>query len=168
MTGVQTCALPIYSAEGATDFWVHANVVRVSAGADCPGGRASYSVSLDGIRPPGGLALVEEGAPARGAEPLQLTGYTDTYGDGWVGIRQFNKGNGWGGIQPVVGPVMSGGLRFAYLDEAGVPTTDPAHVASVALTVVGRSTTRVKTSTGMIDHLRDSVVTTVAFRGREE
>jgi hypothetical protein len=156
------------SAARATDFWAHANVVGVTSGTDCPSGQPSYSVILDGIRPSGALGLVRVGAPARGYELVQLTSYRDSYGDWWFGMRQFNKGSGWGRIQPILGPVVRGGLRFAYLNGAGARTAEPSDVASIAMTVVGRSSRPVRAVTGEIEYLRDTLLTSVALRGRDE
>jgi hypothetical protein len=156
------------SAARATDFWAHANVVGVTSGTDCPSGQPSYSVILDGIRPSGARGLVRVGAPARGYELVQLTSYRESYGDWWFGRRQFNKGSGWGRIQPILGPVVRGGLRFAYLNGAGARTAEPSDVASIAMTVVGRSSRPVRAVTGEIEYLRDTLLTSVALRGRDE
>lgn len=156
------------SSARTTDFWVHSNVVGVTPGTDCPSGQPSYSVALAGIRPSGALRSVRVGAPVRGFELAQLTSYRDSYGDWWLGMRQFNKGSGWGRIQPVLGPLMRGGLRFAYVNALGAPTAEPSDVARIAMTVVGRSVRPVRAPNREIAYLSDTLVTSVALRGRHQ
>lgn len=150
------------------DFWVHANVVSVRSSSDCLSGQAGLSVTLDGISPDGALGAVRVGAPARGVELVQLTTYRDRYHDWWIGMRQLNKASGWGRIQPILGPVAIGGFRFTYFDRSGGQTLEPTDVARIAVAVVGRSTSRVRTWTGEIQHLHDTLVTSVALRGLDD
>lgn len=156
------------TADRSTDFWVHADIVSVKSSTECPSGEAGLSVTLGGIRPRGGLGVVRVGAPARGVELVQLTTYRDRHHDWWIGMRQLNKASGWGRIQPVLGPVATGGLRFSYFDDSGARTNEPTHVARIGMTVVGRSAGRVRKWTGEIEHLRDTLLMGVALRGRTE
>jgi hypothetical protein len=147
------------------DLWIHANVAAVTEANACPSSIPSVALTVENVYPGGGLAAVRTGAPVRGFELVQLTTYRDTYGDWWLGLRQFNKSSGWSGIQPLLGPVAAGGLQFAFYDADGSRTTDRSAVARIGMEIVGRSSRRVRTSAGRIDYLVDSLATQVALRG---
>lgn len=144
------------------DRWVHANVVSVTPANNCPGGAPSYDVTLT----PGvlGTDTVLRGSPVRGFEIQEVRRYPDASGNTWLGARRYHKTDGWGGLQPVVGPLTAGGLRMTYFDSAGAVAATPGLVALIQIMVVGRTTQPVQTSTGTIDYLLDTLVTSVALR----
>jgi prepilin-type N-terminal cleavage/methylation domain-containing protein len=146
------------------NFWVHANVSgTVALGTACPMGAPSMTVTLDNVYPVGGLGAVEQGAPVRSFELVQLFTYPDVNGDSWLGARTFSKSGGWGVVQPVLGPVASGGLQFAYFDDTGAATTTPGEVARVGIQVIGRTRDPVHAS-GMIQYVVDTLTTQAALR----
>jgi hypothetical protein len=68
-----------------------------------------------------------------------------------------------GFVQPVLGPVASGGLQFAYFDDTGAATTTPGEVARVGIQVIGRTRDPVHAS-GMIQYVVDTLTTQAALR----
>jgi prepilin-type N-terminal cleavage/methylation domain-containing protein len=144
------------------DVWLHVNVTQVSTGNNCPGGQPSLRVSVNpSIQ---GTDSVLAGYPVRGFEVVDVRRYVDASGVVWLGARRLSQSSGWSGIQPVVGPLQTGGFRLAYFDRAGVVTADPLQVARIAITVIGRTAEPVRLSTGSIGYLADSLITQVALR----
>ncbi len=162
-------SLMVYAEAGGTigdDYWLHASLRgSPTAGNACPGSAPSWELLIDGIRPALGLADVRPGAPVRGVEAVQITSYPDARGDWWLGLRQHNKSTGWTRIQPLVGPVHRAGVTFRYLDRDGAAALDTQAAARVSVSVVGRSARMVRTWTGGLGYLRDTVRTAVALRG---
>ncbi len=147
------------------DYWVHANVSgTVATGTACPMSAPSLTVTLDNVYPVGSLAGVEEGAPLRSFEVVQLFTYPDLAGAFWMGSRVFGKSGGWGDVQPVLGPIANGGLRFTYFDANGVATTNRSAVARVGIQVIGRTNEPVKSTFGDIRYVVDTLTTHVALR----
>lgn len=153
------------SATRADDFWVHANLAQpVTVGNACPAGVPSLTAIVNNVTPIGALQSVWVGAPVRGFELTQMTSYRDTYGDRWMGLRQFTKASGWGQIQPVLGPLMQGGLRFAFYDSTLSPTSDPRTVSLIQVTLIGRSQRPVRSGRGSVAHVADTLTTAIALR----
>lgn len=77
--------------------------------------------------------------PVRVFEVMEARLYS-SLGAWWFGARSVSAGEV---IQPLAGPLSSGGLRFAYLDSAMQPVGSPALVRSISVvvrgSVVGRS-----------------------------
>jgi hypothetical protein len=115
---------------------------------------------------PGVLATdtVLRGSPIRGFEVQEIRKYPDASGNLWLGARRYHKVTGWGGLQPVVGPLAGPGLVLAYFDSTGAVTANRTLVALVSVTVIGRTSQMVATSAGKIDYLVDTLVTNVALR----
>ncbi len=147
------------------NYWLHANVTAaVATGTACPGGAASVTVALGNVTPAGGLADIAPGAPLRSFEVVEMLVYTDVMSDGWLGRRQYVKGSGWESIEPILGPMAPTGLRFVYYDAAGAVTANRAEVARVGMQVVGRTHEVVRTSSGTMDYVVDSLTTHAALR----
>lgn len=147
------------------NFWVHANVTTPPVGGNfCPGATASLTVTLDQVWPVGGLGGVGLGAPLRSFEMVELFTYPDVAGDLWLGTRLFTKGSGWGSVQPILGPVAQGGLRFAYFDSTGAVTATRADIARVGIQVIGRTRDVVRSTDGNIRYVLDTLTTQVALR----
>ena len=149
------------------NFWVHANVSAVSFGALCPGSQPSVTLTLSDVYPIGGLGKATAGTPVRGYEMLQVLTYQDARGDAWLGVRQYVKGAGWATAQPLLGPLAGRGVRFTYLDTAGVATTQPGRVARIGIMVPGMTLESVR-SAGRLQRIVDSLSTTVAVRNNLE
>ena len=151
------------------DRWYHADVTSAAVPvADCdgaPGVRLSYTLSP--VYGRSSLVTgdsVLQGSPVRAFEVVRITRYRDAAGVAWMGMQRRNKHSGWTIVQPVVGPLEPDGLAFAYYAADGAVTADPAQVASIGITVVGRTSQVVRLSAGRMGYLVDTLVTRVALR----
>ncbi len=115
------------------DRWIHADIREIIPGPICPDGRPGVTVRLAGV-PRRNLERVGIGAPVRGAALWEMKGYRAANGQWWVGMRRYRKSTRrWPSIQPVLGPIAPGGLRFGYYDAGGVPTQVASRIASMVL-----------------------------------
>jgi prepilin-type N-terminal cleavage/methylation domain-containing protein len=115
--------------------WVSGDLLSVSRGRHCPGGRESLTLEVGGI-PAGTGAAVEKGSPVRGVSVWEMRGYPDRRGRWWLGMRRFPKGAGRPqAIQPVLGPLAPDGVEFRYYDRLGIPVSDPQHVDIIEVTI---------------------------------
>jgi prepilin-type N-terminal cleavage/methylation domain-containing protein len=151
------------------DHWYHADVTSTPAAAtDCNGApsvRVNYS--LNGTYGRSSLVTADsvlQGSPVWAFEVVRITRYLDTAGATWMGMQRYNKTSGWSTLQPVVGPLQAGGLKFTYYAADGTVTANRALVASVGITVIGRTSQMVHVGTGSMGYLVDSLVTQVALR----
>ncbi len=142
------------------DGWVHANVVSVNDGTDCPNNGDSFRVRLEGITQ-AALGGVESGAPVRGFEVVELSLYPDMAGDTWLGLE-----NGASNVvQPIVGPLSAQGLRLEYYDDAGNTAATAADVARITIAVESRGTELVQgTAAPGPEFLLQDLLTQVAVR----
>ncbi len=115
------------------NHWAHADLVSVRASDACPGRGPGYELTVRGVRPPDALAHLGQGAPVAAVELAQLRSYRDRHGDWWLGSRRMRKSGGWSGTQPVLGPLVPGGIRFTYYDRAGAETAVPTAVARIGI-----------------------------------
>jgi prepilin-type N-terminal cleavage/methylation domain-containing protein len=147
------------------DDWALARPTIVNAGVNCPDGRPGVAVTVSFANLGGGglanaAGAILNGAPVRGFETVTYQLYavgTDWY----IGMKA-----GSNSLQPLVGPVLSNGLRFAYYDSTGVVTTDSSRVARIDITVRGQTAQLVRTggTSGALARAVDSVTTSVALR----
>jgi hypothetical protein len=115
------------------DRWIHADIREIIPGPTCPDGRPGVTVRLAGV-PRRHLERVGTGAPVRGAALWEMKGYRAANGQWWVGMRRYRKSTRrWPSIQPVLGPIATGGLRFEYYDAGGVPTQVASRIVSMVL-----------------------------------
>ncbi len=122
-------------ATGDDDRWIHADLREITPGSSCPDGTAGVTARLAGAAPRD-LQAVGAGAPVRGAAVWEMKGYRDSRGEWWVGMRRYRKSDHrWPVIQPVLGPIASGGLVFLYLGADGLPTDAPDRATTVDLAV---------------------------------
>jgi prepilin-type N-terminal cleavage/methylation domain-containing protein len=117
------------------DRWIHADLREISPGSSCPDGARGVTARLAGAARRS-LEAVGVGAPVRGAAVWEMKGYRDSRGEWWVGMRRYHKADGrWPVIQPVLGPIASGGLVLMYRGPGGLPTDAPDRAATVDLAV---------------------------------
>jgi prepilin-type N-terminal cleavage/methylation domain-containing protein len=116
----------------ADDVWDILPVGGPPATGVCPDGGAAFvvptSLSAAAI---GGVAL---DAPIRTFEVMQTRLY-QSGGQYWLGSRSLSGGESQ--VQPILGPLAPDGILFRYLDSGGVPTSLPAQVRLISLTVRG-------------------------------
>jgi prepilin-type N-terminal cleavage/methylation domain-containing protein len=134
----------------------------------CPDTKPGITVTVNfrniGAAPllPNTAGAILNGAPVRGFETVtyqvyQPVGDTSYY----IGLQM-----GANARQPVIGPVLSNGLQFAYYDSTGVVTADRFRVARIDITVRGKTAQPIRTGTGSatLTNAVDSVTTSVALR----
>lgn len=126
-------------ATDADDAWIHFGIVSGGSGS-CPGGPAGivFRVAAPAALDPAVLARVSPGSPARLAEVMQMR-YYGSGGKSWFGMRSVSTGEA---ITPVAGPLADSsarvrGLTLDYRDAADAPTSDPAAVRAVEITLIG-------------------------------
>jgi prepilin-type N-terminal cleavage/methylation domain-containing protein len=104
------------------------------------------------------------GAPLRGFETVtyqlyQPAGDTSYY----IGMQPAG-----GTLQPLIGPVLSNGLSFAYYDSTGAVTGDPKRVARIDFVVRARTAQPLRSETGTgtstLANAVDSLSASVALR----
>jgi prepilin-type N-terminal cleavage/methylation domain-containing protein len=151
------------------DHWYHADVTSTPAAAtDCNGApsvRINYALNATYGR--SGVVAgdsVVRGSPVRAFEVVRVMRYLDASGVSWMGMQRHNKSSGWSTLQPVVGPLQPGGLTFTYYAADGSVTANPALVASIGITVIGRTSQMVRVAAGSMGYLVDTLVTQVALR----
>lgn len=146
------------------DRWIHANVAGSTTGTNCPGATPSIDVVISGASAT--LDSVVAGNPVRSFEVVEMLRYPDGSGNHWIGMRQYGKDDVPGTVQPMVGPLATGGLKFTFFDANGNATDNVTAVARVGIEVVGRTAQPVRTSTGGLDHVVDTLQTHVTLRNR--
>jgi hypothetical protein len=95
--------------------------------------------------------------PVRAYEVVTYRSYRAADGAYYIGVRDA------GGLQPIVGPLVPGGLLFSYVDTAGAPTAIARAIAVIRLRVRMQSAEPV-TRRGMTTLLGDSLIGWVTLR----
>ncbi|MBI4500277.1 MAG: prepilin-type N-terminal cleavage/methylation domain-containing protein [Gemmatimonadetes bacterium] len=148
----------------ADDAWLHVNATASANGAACTGGTPSVTVTLSGVTA-AQLAGVLSGAPVKGYMVVQVLRYQDASGNYWIGSTTQNKTNlTWSSIEPIVGPITSTGLSFAYYDVNGAVTAVAANVARVHISVTGQTQERVRGSGGSLQYATSTLSSQIALR----
>ena len=114
------------------DEWVVLPVTGTAGTGTCPDGRAAVVVPT--AIPAGALGAVVLDAPVRSFEVVQLRLY-QSGGQYWLGSQSLSGGEAQ--VQPLLGPLAPDGLRLRFVDAGGLPTTAPAEVRLIGLTVRG-------------------------------
>ncbi|MGE0354483.1 MAG: hypothetical protein AB7Q69_14790 [Gemmatimonadales bacterium] len=101
------------------DRWVALPILG-TAPASCGGASALFvATALDTSQVP--LSAVPLPAPVRVFEIMEIRSYLSS-GDWWLGARSVSAGEA---VQPVLGPLETGGLTLRYLDSVGAVTPAP-------------------------------------------
>ena len=104
------------------DTWLPAELKIVTNPSACADGTPGYQLT---VKPTwlGGTfnvaGAVTNGSPVRGYHVVTYQLYQASDGKWYVGQQDNNAG---GTLQPLIGPVASNGLQFAYFDAAGAFT----------------------------------------------
>jgi prepilin-type N-terminal cleavage/methylation domain-containing protein len=137
------------------DVWLSGSLSGVDTTEGCPGGMPGQRLTLSALPPLLSSNDIRVGAPVRAFAHFEY-GLMQRGSDWYMGRR-----TGSGDAEPLVGPVRAGtGVRFAYLNEAGAPTTNPVQVRSIR--VVIESASDVRDSRGQL--VTDSLVTMIYTR----
>ena len=146
----------------ADDRWALGVPIAAPNGQNCIDGQNGQRLLLN-INLAGGPNVngaIPMGAPVRGYERVTYQLYQPAGDTSWyVGFRPAG-----GTMQPLIGPVLSNGLNFAYFDSLGAVTALPARVARIDITVRARTANRVRMGDAPLRAMVDSVVTSVALR----
>ena len=146
------------------DNWVLARPTGVVAGT-CPGLPVTaglvVTMNLNLGALPNVAGAITTGSPVRGFEVVAYGLYQPVGDSLWyVGLRPAGAT-----LQPIIGPVLPGGLTLAYYDSTGTVTAIPTRVARVDITVRGRTVQKVQNAAGAGKSVSvDSVLTSVALR----
>ena len=141
----------------ADDEWVQAPVLGSVSASTCPDGAAALAIGTSGLV----VADYQVPGPVRTFELMQLA-ITTSGGRQYVGAQSLSGG---GGMQPVIGPITSGGLQFVYRDSAGAITTVPSAVRTIDLTVYSETSRPVTTLGGGVGALlSDSLALRILLR----
>ncbi len=145
------------------DIWLNGGLVSSAAGVCPDDGSAGTTLRIVISAGSGGngaaAAGMTLGAPVRGFQVEEISLYQEGT-DYWLGRRTANRAGVWEVVRPLVGPLMANGLAFSYFDINGAPPALTTQIASVGVTVRGRSARQV-TGRGF---LQDSIVTRVTLR----
>jgi prepilin-type N-terminal cleavage/methylation domain-containing protein len=148
------------------DGWALARVTNTSA-VVCPDTKPGVLVTMNiplGTGPNAALQnftnSIVTGSPVIGFESVTYGLYSGG-GDWYVGLSTAG-----GTQQPLIGPVLSNGLSFAYYDSTGTVTANRARVARVDITVRAETNQLVRATAGASTLARvvDSVMTSAALR----
>lgn len=146
---------------GTDDKWLYGGLQSSVAGVcdDLSAGTTLRVVISAGGNNQTAEDFVKLGAPVRGfqIEELSLYQQGDEY---WLGRRTANRAGVWEVVRPLVGPLMDDGLAFSYFDVNGALPALTTQIASIGVTVRGRSARQVSGR----GFLEDSIVTRVTLR----
>ena len=145
------------------DGWVIGRITNIANGtcAEIPPPAAwvlTTSLTFSGVQI-SQTGRIQSGSPVRGFEPVTYSLYQSTDGRWYVGHQQ-----GAGATQPLVGPLLSNGLAFAYYDSTGAATAVPARVALIQITLRAETTNPIRQADGTLARAVDSVTTWVSLR----
>jgi prepilin-type N-terminal cleavage/methylation domain-containing protein len=142
----------------ADDQWVQHPILGPASNSTCPDGAAALAINIGG-----GLVVADYQVPGpvRTFELMRLA-ITTSGGRQYLGAQSLSGG---GGMEPVIGPITSGGLQFVYRDQAGTVTNVPSAVRTIDLTVRSESSRPVTTLGGGVGALlSDSLALRVLLR----
>lgn len=140
------------------DSWIAVPITAVNNASSCGASAARALSTTIGIA----LGNIVLNAPVEIYEVMQVAQVTNG-GRNWLGARSVSAG---GALQPVVGPLATNGLSFAYFDSLGNTTATAAQVRSIRVTLRGVSEDAVRQAgtASTVQNLQDSVVFQVAVR----
>lgn len=150
------------------DDWALAAPTLVAHNFPCPDSKPGISVTVNFRNlgtGPGQLVdtagAIPNGAPVRGFETVTYQLYNPRDTTWFIGMKSGNNN-----IQPLIGPVLSNGLTFAYYDSTGAVTAVRTRVARIDFTVRGKTAQPIRTAAGAatLTNAVDSVSTSVALR----
>jgi prepilin-type N-terminal cleavage/methylation domain-containing protein len=150
----------------ADDVWLVAGISDTATLA-CPDASAGLRLTLLVSAASGGNAAATagftQGSPIRGFQHEEVSLYSNA-GSQWFGHRTMDAAGTWTTTEALVGPLMTGGLSFAYYDTLSAVTATLTNIASVGVTVRSVSTEAGLTSAGVVSTLSDSLISRIALR----
>ena len=141
----------------ADDQWVQLPILGSVSTTTCPDGAPALALGTALLV----VADYQVPGPVRTFELMRLA-ITTSGGRQYVGAQSLSGG---GLMEPVIGPITSGGLQFIYRDQAGAITTTPSAVRTIDLTVRSETSRPVTTLGGGVGALlSDSLALRVLLR----
>jgi prepilin-type N-terminal cleavage/methylation domain-containing protein len=142
------------------DRWIHLPIVGTSAGTCGIDPAITLATQIDTLLYP--LHSFAQLAPVRTYEIMQARLYQSA-GDYWLGSRSVSAREV---IQPVIGPLTSGGLSLAFLDSVSGPAATASSIRSIGLTLRGLTASAIRTRGGYGPASRrtDSLLTRILLR----
>ena len=142
----------------STDDGWKETAISAPAASTCPDGGSAmaYTVAVTADT----VAMVSLDAVARTFETMQLKLYQSN-GRYWLGARSVSGGEA---VQPVLGPLTATGLQLAYLNAAGVATTDSTLVRTIDIKVVGETDNAVSNGSSTQAIKLDSLTARIRLR----
>lgn len=146
---------------GTDDTWLYGGLQSSVAGVcdDLSAGTTLRVVISAGGDNDTAEDFVKLGAPVRGFQIEEISLY-QVGTEYWLGRRTANRAGVWEVVRPLVGPLTDNGLAFSYFDINGAPPALTTQIASIGVTVRGRSARQVSGR----GFLEDSIVTRVTLR----
>lgn len=150
----------------ADDGWVVADPTLIN-NAVCPalGGGQAWQITARlafgaGQVDAGGTLRIPNGSPVRGFVPVRYELYQS--GTRWyIGYDELSDASG---VQPLIGPVTTNGLTFAYYDSTGAVTADRTLVQQVEVRLRAETAQPVHRPSGGLFTPVDSIALRVALR----
>ncbi len=145
------------------DIWLYGGLQSSAAGVCPDDGSVGTTLRVVISAGSGGngaaVAGMTLGAPVRGFQIEEISLYQEG-AEYWLGRRTADRAGTWTDVRPLVGPLTANGLAFSYFDINGAPPALTTDIASVGVTVRGRSANPVSGR----GFLQDSIVTRVTLR----
>jgi prepilin-type N-terminal cleavage/methylation domain-containing protein len=143
------------------DGWTPAKLVSWDK-SKCLDGTPGYIFVINARLQAGQINLkgnISYGSPVLGFESVTYSLYQPAGDTSWyIGYQTAS------GTQPLIGPVLSNGLSFAYYDSTNTVTTNPTKVAIIEVRVRARTVQQVRDANSMLRVPVDSVVMKVSLR----
>ena len=149
----------------ADDAWTAPTQLTALASQNCPDGAPGtrltlLNLTLTPLPVPLVINGLTRGSPVRAFEPITYRLWQGPDLRNYIGLSNAS------GIQPLVGPILTNGLNFAYYDSTGAVTATPSLVSSIGITVRAETVQPVQVSAGSTTRAIavDSITTRVALR----
>ena len=145
------------------DTWLFGGLQSSAAGVCPDDGLAGTTLRVVINAASGGNAAaaagITLGAPVRGFQVEEVSLFLQG-GDYWLGRRTADRVGVWTPVRPLVGPLTADGLAFSYFDVNGGLPALTTQIASIGVTIRGRSASQVSGA----GFRQDSIITRVTLR----
>jgi hypothetical protein len=149
------------STKRADDTWAQGVLTSGPAASTCPTDlKASYlmTMSLKAGTWANTLGSMHSGTPVRAFETITYRNTQASDGNYYLSYRNSS------GLTPLVGPLTSTGLTFAYYDSTGAVTATAANVKRIRIALSYLSAQQVRQANGSLDNIRQSDTLQVTLR----
>ena len=143
------------------DTWALGTVTSAPVSTTCPidlQPAYTMTVSLTAGTWANTAGNIVAGAPVRAFETITYRNSAGSDGNYYLSYRNSS------GLTPLVGPLTSTGLAFAYYNSAGAVTATAASVTRIRIALAYQSVQPVRQANGTLDNIRQSDTLQVALR----